>query len=93
MARLLFSVLTSHFRQLKLREARGPALKKQTAALYTPPFFFLVSRLCFSGLLDRYSTARNDQVGDVGVDFSENDLVNSINYQYRGPLLTVTAAF
>jgi hypothetical protein len=30
---------------------------------------------------------------DVGVDFSENGLVNSINYKYQGPVLTVTAAF
>ena len=30
---------------------------------------------------------------DVGVDFSESGLVNSINYKYQGPLVTVTAAF
>jgi hypothetical protein len=30
---------------------------------------------------------------DVGVDFTENGLVNSINYQYQGPLVTVTATF
>jgi hypothetical protein len=30
---------------------------------------------------------------DVGVDFSNNGLVNSIDYQYRGPVLTVTGAF
>jgi hypothetical protein len=30
---------------------------------------------------------------DVGVDYTKKGLINSLGYQYRGPMLTVTAAF